>query len=285
MMAKEIRTLTIDPALQDSFSMEQLKNRSFTAGQPYRLDHHQVMLVVRGRGTLRIDGMPVPLSGNSLILVSKGQVCVFGENRVTGYLLQFGDCFWQRTPASANNCKAVLFDDSRMERRLQLRPDNRKELDKLLATLLQEFIAADYANKPDVLAAYLKVLIIKIANIYALLKEDTGSYDNKLYREFTALVRQECRTVHDVATFAQQLGVSPRKLSEICRRFGNGAKEIINAQLVAEAKRLLQFTSQSIKEISIHLSFATPYQFSHFFKKHTRLSPAAYRRRFVKIGI
>src|SRR5690606_5435880 len=124
-------------------------------------------------GILWIDGMPVTLSGNSLILVPKGQVCVFGENQVTGYLLQFGDCFWQRTPAGANNCKAVLFDDSRMERRLQLHPDDRKVLDKLFDTLLQEFMAADYANKPDVLAAYLKVIIIKIANVYALLKEDT----------------------------------------------------------------------------------------------------------------
>jgi AraC-like DNA-binding protein len=40
-----------------------------------------------------------------------------------------------------------------------------------------------------------------------------------------------------------------------------------------------------VKEIAGNLHFATPYQFSNFFKKYTSLSPVEYRRQFVKIGI
>lgn len=285
MTGKEILEQTIDPILKESFSVERLENRHFTADQPYRPDHNQVLFIAGGRGTVMIDGANISLSGNSLLLISKGQVYVFGDNTVTGYLLQFGDCFWQKTPTSANNCKAVLFDNGIVERRFPLDTANHQALDRLFETALQEFRQPDYANKPDVLAAYLKIIIIKIANIYSLLHEDTGSYDSKLYQDFVLLVRQECATIHDVATFASKLGVSSRKLSEISRRFGNGAKEIINEQLIAEAKRSLQFSSRSIKEISGNLSFANPYQFSHFFKKYTKLSPVEYRRQFVKIGI
>ena len=282
--AKEIQELGIDPMLQDSFSIEGLKERHFSA-QPYRPDHNQVLFVKEGTGTVIIDGVSIPFAANSLLLVSKGQVYLFGENAVTGYLLQFGDCFWQRTPASANNCKAVLFDNGMVERRFPLDAVHQQALDHLFDTALQEFTGPDYANKPDVLAAYLKIIIIKIANIYTLLQEDTASYDSKLYQDFITLVREECSQVHDVAGFARKLGVSSRKLSEISRRFGSGAKEVINGQLIAEAKRLLQFSSQSVKEIAGNLHFATPYQFSNFFKKYTSLSPIEYRRQFVKIGI
>lgn len=282
---KEIQEQTIDPMLKDSFSIEMLSEHRFAAGRSYRPDHNQVLFVSEGSGTVIIDGVNVSFSGNSLLLISKGQVFMFGGNAVTGYLLRFGDCFWERTPASANNCKAVLFDSGMAERRFPLNATGRRELEDLFNVMLKEFSGPDYANKPDVLAAYLKIIIIKIANIHALLQEDTGSYDTKLYQDFISLVREECSQVHDVATFARKLGVSSRKLSEISRRFGNGAKEIINGQLIAEAKRLLQFSSQSIKEISGNLNFATPYQFSNFFKKHTSLSPVEYRRRFVKIGI
>jgi AraC-like DNA-binding protein len=283
--AKEIQELGIDPLLKDSFSVEGLKERRFAAEQPYRPDHNQVLFVKEGAGTLLIDGISIPFAANNLLLISKNQVYQFGKNVVTGYLLQFGDCFWERTPASANNCKAVLFDNGMIERRFSLDTASQQALDHLFDTTLKEFTGPDYANKPDVLAAYLKIIIIKIANIYALLQEDTGSYDNKLYQDFITLVREEYSQVHDVASFARRLGVSSRKLSEISRRFGNGAKEVINGQLIAEAKRLLQFSSQPIKEIAGNLHFATPYQFSNFFKKYTSLSPLEYRRQFVKIGI
>lgn len=285
MAGNEIQELGIDPVLKDAFSIERLQERRFVAAQPYRPDHNQLLFVETGAGTVLIDGIDISFAANSLLLISKGQVYQFGENAVTGYLLQFGDCFWQRTPASANNCKAVLFDNGMVERRFPLNAAHQQALDHLFATMLEEFTGPDYANKPDVLAAYLKIIIIKIANIYALLQEDTGSYDNKLYQDFVTLVREECSQVHDVATFARKLGVSSRKLSEISRRFGKGAKEVINGQLIAEAKRLLQFSSQSVKEISGNLHFATPYQFSNFFKKYTQLSPIEYRRQFVKIGI
>lgn len=283
--AKEIQEQRIAPLLKDSFSIEELKERRFAAEQPYRPDHNQVLFVKEGAGTLLIDGISIPFAANNLLLISKNQVYQFGKNAVTGYLLQFGDCFWERTPASANNCKAVLFDNGMIERRFFLDAVNQQALDHLFDTTLKEFAGPDYANKPDVLAAYLKIIIIKIANIYALLQEDTGSYDNKLYQDFITLVREECSHVHDVAGFARRLGVSSRKLSEISRRFGNGAKEVINGQLIAEAKRLLQFSSQPVKEIAGNLHFATPYQFSNFFKKYTSLSPIEYRRQFVKIGI
>jgi len=54
---------------------------------------------------------------------------------------------------------------------------------------------------------------------------------------------------------------------------------------MAEAKRSLQFSSNPIKEIAFQLNFATPDQFSHFFKNNAQVSPNDYRALFLSIGI
>ena len=128
--------------------------------------------------------------------------------------------------------------------------------------------------------------MIKIANVNALLTKGYDSYENQLYRRFVELVSNQYKTTHEVAWFAKQLDVSARNLTEICKRCsGKGAKDIINGQLIAEAKRSLQFSSMPVKEIAYQLNFSAPDQFSHFFKKNTQLSPNDYRDRFVKIGM
>ncbi|NML21852.1 helix-turn-helix domain-containing protein [Pseudoflavitalea sp. G-6-1-2] len=54
--------------------------------------------------------------------------------------------------------------------------------------------------------------------------------------------------------------------------------------MIDEAKRALQFSARPIKEIAYDLSFSTPEQFSHFFKKNTQIAPVDYRNMFVNIG-
>ncbi|HEY4286697.1 MAG TPA: AraC family transcriptional regulator [Puia sp.] len=271
--------------LKDSFNMERLDGRTFEAGKAYRYDDHQIILITERNGDVRVDEEYISLSAGSLLLLSKGQVSIFGENNFSGYLLSFGDCFWQRTPASASNCKAVLFDDPSVERHLRPAPSDLSAIEDLFATTFHEFESADYSNKADVLAAYLKILIIKIANIHSLLQKDIATYDGRLYQDFLALVRREYGAAHDVSWFAGQLGVTGRKLTDICRQHGSGAKEIIIDQLLSEAKRALQFSTSPIKEIAGDLGFTSPYQFSSFFKTYTGSSPMEYKQRFVKIDI
>jgi AraC family transcriptional activator of pobA len=273
--------------LKDSFNMERLDRRTFEVGRPYRYDDHRIIFVTKGNGDIQVDEEIIALSSGSLLLISKGQVSTLrdGDNSPSGYLLTFGDCFWQRTPASASNCKAVLFDDPSVKRHLRPDPADRSIIEDLLVTTLREFEAADYSNKADVLAAYLKILIIKIANIHSLLQENIATYDGRLYQDFLALVRKEYSAAHDVSFFATQLGVTSRKLTDICRQHGIGAKEIIIDQLVSEAKRALQFSTRPVKEIAADLGFTSPYQFSSFFKTYTGTSPMEYKQQFVKIDI
>lgn len=277
--------LIFEKDIQDSFRVSHFTQNVGSTGH-LRLAYHRILLIEKGSGVIEIDDVPFALTGKTLFLLSKGQLCRFPEmNGVTGYELSFGDCFWEKAPDSASNCKAVLFNNAAENQRLAVGDASFAELIFLFQSLHKEFEAKDYVNKLDALAAYLKIIMIKIANINAEAGAGFDNHEKQLYRGFIELVSRNYREMHEVAEYAKALNIPARRLSDICRRCaGKGAKELINGQIVAEAKRSLQFSSQPVKEIAYHLHFSTPEQFSHFFKKNARMSPQDYRTRFVNFG-
>ncbi|WP_299470327.1 helix-turn-helix domain-containing protein [Mucilaginibacter sp.] len=271
--------------LKDSFSVNYLDKKFESIA--CRLIYHRMILVQSGKGNLLVDDLSFPISDNQLLLIAKGQIYQFQTGMyITGYEISFGDCFWEKAPASASNCKAVLFNNASVNQQLPLNDEDYKELSLLFEMLNQEYLKADFSNKLDALAAYLKIIMIKVANVNASLARGYDSFENQLYGQFLELLSQQYRNSHEVADYARQLGISARKLTDLSKRCsGHGAKELINGQLIAEAKRSLQFSSQPIKEIAFMLNFSTPEQFSHFFKKNSHVSPQGFRTQFVNIGM
>ncbi|MFC6101292.1 helix-turn-helix domain-containing protein [Olivibacter domesticus] len=128
--------------------------------------------------------------------------------------------------------------------------------------------------------------MIKLANVKITEEATFDSQDYILYRKFMELLSTQYRICHSVNDYAEMLSITARRLSELCKRCcGITAKEVISGQIVAEAKRCLQFSSNPVKEIAYELNFNTPEQFSHFFKKNTKISPADYRDQFISIGM
>ncbi|MCX2483088.1 helix-turn-helix domain-containing protein [Pedobacter sp. MR2016-24] len=274
----------LEKEVSDSFSIT-FKDGSelFGIHTANRLRYNRMMLVNKGTGSVYIDDVAYAVADDQLFLISKGQILAFGEGSVfEGFNLVFGDCFWQRTPSSANNCKAVLFNNAADNQLLPLEADDCAELKFFFQSLYREFEKAGYINKLDALAAYLKIIMIKVANVNASLTKGIDSFEKQLYRQFLALISVNYHQSHEVSDYARQMGIPSRKLTALSKRCsGRGAKELINGQLIAEAKRSLQFSSRPVKEIAYELNFSTPDQFSHFFKKNVMVSPQDYRMRFV----
>ena len=208
-----------------------------------RLVYNRIIFVQKGSGTVHIDDMNYDLADDQLFLISKGQLLSFGLDTVfKGFTLSFGDGFWQKSPSSANNCKAVLFNNASNNQLLPLSATDRTELDFLFDALYQEFIKPGYVNKPDALAAYLKIIMIKVANVNASLAKGFDSYDKQQYRKFLELISVNYQSSHEVSTYTKKMGISARKLTDLSKRYsGKGAKDLINGQLIAEAKDIFNF--------------------------------------------
>lgn len=259
------------------------------SSNPHRHSFFEILWLERGEGLQNIDGSIFPLSVNDLFLVSEGQVhCIHDGAKISGYLLCFKESFWQQAPASIRNYKSSLFNNLLINSYFHLEQQNAQEISELFSNMLNEYNKQDYPGKTDLLAAYMKVLLIKVEN----LKQDSihvarqNTNDYMLFQQVLESVEENFASIHEVADYATKLGISPRKLSELCQQFsGKNAKQLIDTRIVSEAKRLLQFTTKSVKEIASNLHFADQYQFSKFFKKHTHTSPVQFRNRFAEIDI
>lgn len=281
-----ISNLVVEEEIKNSFSILFLEDKKYTQKSTYRLLYNRILLIESGIGEIIIDDQIFQISSSQLFLAAKGQFISFNTGtKFTGYELSFGDCFWERTPSSANNCKAVLFNNASANQTIPLNQQDNIELISIFKSLCYEYQKEEYINQLDALAAYLKIIMIKIANVNHSLSKGFDSYENQIYAQFLELISKNYKTSREVADYAGLLGISARKLTDLCKRCSSrGAKELINGQIIAEAKRALQFTSNPVKEIAFQLNFTTAEQFSHFFKKNAQVSPHEYRLLFLNIG-
>lgn len=103
----------VETAINNSFSIDLLSNNALDTAFPNRLSYHRILLIEKGSGTLVVDDHSFKIEKQELFLLAKGQVYIFEKpSTVNGYVLCFGDCFWEKAPTSASNCKAVLFNDA-----------------------------------------------------------------------------------------------------------------------------------------------------------------------------
>ena len=80
---------------------------------------------------------------------------------------------------------------------------------------------------------------------------------------------------------ARALGLSPRHLTRLCcAATGGSAQTVRDAAVLREACRLLAYTRLQVATVGHRLGFDDPSYFTRFFRRHTGLSPRAYRVRF-----
>lgn len=100
----------------------------------------------------------------------------------------------------------------------------------------------------------------------------------ELFKKFISLVHTHCAVQRDVGFYAEELCISSRYLSCITKEVGKTtAKSLIDSFLILELKVALHSTDLSLKEIAEKYRFPDQSFFGRFFKKHTGMSPKAFR--------
>ncbi|GGN06234.1 AraC family transcriptional regulator [Dyadobacter beijingensis] len=148
-------------------------------------------------------------------------------------------------------------------------------------------IGSDYRFKQDLLVSYVTELIH-----YALKMDATETlhhqvnanaritsiFSELLERQFPIDSTDQRFTMRSPKDFADQLYVHINHLNRAIKETtGKTTSALIATRLVSEAKALLKHTNWSIAEIGYSLGFEEPAHFNNFFRKHTEVSPSAFR--------
>lgn len=102
--------------------------------------------------------------------------------------------------------------------------------------------------------------------------------ENAHFDRFMRLLESNYKKEHYINFYAGKIGLTPKYLSLLIKRVsGKFATQWIDEYIILEAKNLLKYSPMSIQEISYSLNFPNQSFFGKYFKRHTGMSPKAYR--------
>jgi AraC family transcriptional regulator, transcriptional activator of pobA len=172
-----------------------------------------------------------------------------------------------------------------VERRARLilagRPATATTVEQCISGMLRE-VEAQSAASATVIEAFLRVLIIEIWRGQGApgALSAGASPAQGLMERFESLVESQFRERWTIAAYADAVGVSPDRLTDICRRFRDlTPKQIVARRISTEARLLLDNSTHSIEQISALLGFPGASHFNLSFRKSVGTTPGRYRHR------
>ena len=146
----------------------------------------------------------------------------------------------------------------------------------MLFRQLQTESAGSLPNSNGIVQSEINTLLLELERISMPASSTPVLPD--ILRRYRELIDRECLRERQVRTYAEWLGISPNYLNVLARKhLGKSALEMINGRVVLEVKRMLIRTEHDISEIAYRSGFDELSYFSRFFKRHTGMTPLAFR--------
>lgn len=244
--------------------------------KPHKHDFFIIILFERAEGTHTIDFRDYSLANRQVHLLFPGQVHRWDIGpKTTGYQLMIDRVFFER---SAPYFRFSLTNYMNHPV-IPCTEDSFKLLAYEFGAIKDELNAGN--SLKDLLSARASVIATIVSKEAENLFADFKVYQsNPRLTKFDKLIEQHFKEEKSVAFYASNLNISANYLNILCKRNLNvSATQLIQQRVLLEAKRLLQSTDFSIKEIAFQLGFVDHAYFSNFFKGQTGVTPTQFREK------
>lgn len=251
--------------------------------QPHAHDFYQIIWFRRGHGMHMVDFVDYPVSDNTIFFVAPGQIHCFDRNTdYQGVVIHFNASFLVDEESSESVfIKYNVFNAYDSLPYCKITADEERRLLGIVGEMNREYaLTGAFAHK-DYMQYLLRLFLIRVqrgGERKERPKLYVTSVANCTFVRFRQLLEKNFRTLHTVQEYAGLLNVSPRSLATYVRQSAHRSPlQIINDRIVLEAKRQLQNSTLSVKEISYQLGFDDPSYFVKFFKRLTGHMPSEMR--------
>ncbi|RDE09898.1 helix-turn-helix domain-containing protein [Pelagibacterium lacus] len=247
---------------------------------PHRHDQlYQILYIETGEASVMLDGHTVEVAPPALVIVPPMAVHSFVfSTDVTGFVLTL----------FAQDVRSALAEigphaNGLMQSRILSPMEGVVERDELDLTVKRLVTEADRKAPGQVAALRARLTLLLIAahrlDVAAARQQSAQQATSERHaRAFLALVDQHYRDTRKIGFYAGKLGITPTHLNRVCRQIlGTSALAVIEKRIIVEARRYLQFSPLSVKEIGILLGYPDPAYFSRFFARSVGYGPQALR--------
>ena len=106
----------------------------------------------------------------------------------------------------------------------------------------------------------------------------TVKREKEHFNNFLKLLSENYTAHREVGWYAEALHLTPRYLTTTIRKVsGYTVSEWINKFVIKDAKYLLKHSDMTVQQVAYELNFPNQSFFGKFFRKHTGMSPGAFR--------
>ena len=247
------------------------------SGVPHRTDFYQIIWIETGKSVQTVDFNPVEISGGQMLFIAKHQVNSFDTStNYKGQIIFFTDLFFNRCECDTRLMKQLnLFNPFTGNTPLIVN----EKLKTLWNLMKNEFQTEHDTFQSNAIHNLLSAFLIEATrqNIENKARIHNTEYQTAL--QFAELVEQNYQSLRKVHDYLPLMNTTAKPLSKSLQKtIGKTPKQFIDDRILLEAKRLLTYTNESIKEITFMLGFDEPTNFSKFFRKQTGLSPAELKK-------
>lgn len=250
----------------------------------HRESFYQIVLFTQGHEEVAIDGCRRTVNPGEVACSRPGQVWTWNAGtRLEGYVLIFEEQFLlsffndphflEHFPyLQVSRSSPFLYPDAQLQERLL----------HLFQLMKAEIDDAENKDQHILRAMLYEALMLlnraEIATNDASLSMEVSP--SRYIDRFTHLADISYMEHRDVEYYADRLCITSNYLNRlISQHFGVTTKQYLNNKTVAEAKRLLEYTSLTVSEITDRLHFDSPSYFVRFFRKAAGLTPTEYRKK------
>lgn len=261
-------------------SVQQMLNGKDLVHDRHKHDFFFVLALHKGAGMHEIDFIQYEIHDNSVFILRPGQVHRLGLTAAsTGFLMEFDLAFYQ---------PKHTITDQRWKKALgknycEVEAGRFMKLHVFLANVFDEF-TTKHDGYIEAIKANLDLFFIEYTrqsrNPKSIAKTESG-YTQDRFEELVRLLEINIGRMKNVSQYADLLSLSPYQLNAVTKSsVGKTVSDLINEQIILEAKRYLLATHSQIKDVADHLGYEDVSYFIRFFKKHTGHSPEAFRKNF-----
>ncbi len=243
-------------------------------------DFYLVMLFTKGDGSHTIDFKTYPVSPGSVFFMSPSEIHSWDLSDDTdGYVLFFNSSFYLMDALSKQLFNLPFLRPKNKISHAQLNKKEQKEIEAVFQSIARE-AEGESQLKNNILRSYLDVLLFKLA---AMIKpgKDEKSTPVSIVPELEALIDTHFMEHQPLAFYSGKLNISSQQLNSLTKKYLNKTvADLIQERMMAEAKRLLVYSSLTVSEIGYRLNFNDNSYFNRFFKKAEKITPEQFRNQF-----
>ncbi|HOZ70079.1 MAG TPA: helix-turn-helix domain-containing protein [Chitinophagaceae bacterium] len=250
-----------------------------------RSDFIAIVLVTEGELVCKVNLRECVARKNNVVLLSPGQVkqLVHLEPGTRISMLSFTPGFITAMGFPKQFSELVEYLSSATDQLWELESGDMRTLMVLLRQLsayTKQTSAHNYGK--ELLYHQFSIFLYEMAGFrkkYTQRLTAVVSRKENLLLRFSSLVKKHYKKQRSVLAYARQLHVTAKYLSATVKELtGQTAGEMIDEQVLLEARYCLHDPDTTIAEIAHHLNFPDPSVFGKFFKRHTGVTPMSYRR-------